>query len=207
MCESFLLAPITLLWRVFFCRFAYILNSVGMNLKINESVVKMAKPVNYLAQTGALEDLVGSIKQDAETEEHYDRLKLSLERDLKHEENEHLQTEIIEKLQELEREKNNVRSARYRKTNIALTIAEKVADGEHETRFSCAFKHQLKSMAEMQDAMGAIEGEPELLQELEDVYFLTASNTAFVISKFLGLPVESCMACLFENNKIELAKG
>lgn len=37
--------------------------------------------INYLAQTGALEDLTWSIMNDAETEAHADRLKSSFNRD------------------------------------------------------------------------------------------------------------------------------
>ncbi len=162
----------------------------------------MSKPINYLAQTGALEDLIGSIQQDAETEVHYDRLKVSLERDLQFEEDTQMQSEIMEHLEELEGFKNSVREARYTKTNIALTIAQTVAENKSDSRYSCAFKHQLQGMAEMRDAMGAIDN-PELSGVLEDVYFGTVNNAANDISKFLGLPVESCMACLFEKNKIE----
>lgn len=44
--------------------------------------------INYLAQTGALEDLIWSIMNDAETEAHADRLVSSYKRDLKFEEDE-----------------------------------------------------------------------------------------------------------------------
>lgn len=166
----------------------------------------MSKPINYLAQTGALEDLIGSIQQDAETEVHYDRLKISLERDLKFEEDAQMQDELVAHLEELEEFKNDVRKARYTKTNIALSIAQGIAENKSDSRYSCAFKHQLQGMAEMRDAMGAIDNK-ELANVLESVYFDTVNNAANTISKFLGLPVESCMACLFEKNKIETSSN
>lgn len=164
--------------------------------------LNMTKPVNGLAQTGALEDLIWSIMNDAETEAHYDRLKQSMKRDIRFseadEEIEYLQGQI----EELEENKNAVRAVRYGKTNIALKLALPLAYNGSESRYSCAFKHQLLSMAEMRDAVQVID-DPELIEFAEDMLTKTMNNASVAIAKFLGLEVQSCMACMFENNKIE----
>ena len=162
--------------------------------------------INYLAQTGALEDLIWSIMNDAETEAHADRLKSSFNRDLKHEPDEQVQDFILEEIAALETFKDSVREARYAKTKLALALAGKVADNSQQDKYSCMFKHQLLSMAEMRDASAAIT-DKDLKIFAEKVYEDTANNASVAIAKFLGLEVESCMACLFEKNKIENAKG
>lgn len=159
-------------------------------------------PINHLAQTGALEDLVWSILNDAETEAHADRLKSSFNRDLKHEPDEQAKDFILEEIAALEIFKDSVREARYAKTKLALALAGKVADNNQLDKYSCMFKHQLLSMAEMRDASAAIT-DKDLKIFAEKVYEDTANNASIAIAKFLGLEVESCMACLFEKNKIE----
>lgn len=162
--------------------------------------------INYLAQTGALEDLTWSIMNDAETEAHADRLKSSFNRDLKHEPDEQAKDFILEEIEALEIFKDSVREARYAKTKLALALAGKVADNNQLDKYSCMFKHQLLSMAEMRDASAAIT-DKDLKIFAEKAYEDTANNASIAIAKFLGLEVESCMACLFEKNKIENAKG
>jgi len=162
--------------------------------------------INYLAQTGALEDLTWSIMNDAETEAHADRLKSSFNRDLKHEPDEQAKDFLLEEIAALEILKDSVREARYAKTKLALSLAGKVADKNQQDKYSCMFKHQLLSMAEMRDASAAIT-DKDLKTFAEKVYEDTANNASIAIAKFLGLEVESCMACLFEKNKIENAKG
>lgn len=158
--------------------------------------------INHLAQTGALEDLIWSIMNDAETEAHADRLVSSFKRDLKHEEDDQARDVIETELLHLEDLKERVREARYQKTNLACALAAKVADNEQQDKYSCMFKHQLLSMAEMRDTAAAIQ-DSDLKAYALEVYEKTASNAATVIAKFLGLEVESCIACLFEKNKIE----
>lgn len=162
--------------------------------------------INYLAQTGALEDLTWSIMNDAETEAHADRLKSSFNRDLKHEPDEQAKDFILEEIAALEIFKDSVREARYAKTKLALALAAKVADNGQLDKYSCMFKHQLLSMAEMRDASAAIT-DKDLKIFSEKVYEDTANNASVAIAKFLGLEVESCMACMFEKNKIENVKG
>lgn len=161
----------------------------------------MKKPINHLAQTGSLEDLIWSIMNDAESEAHIDRLIQSLTRDANATEDEQEKDEILEEITEAEYFKNDIRSARYDKTYIATAIANEVATKKQDDRFSCLFKHQLLSMAEMRDAKDAINND-KLEQELQNVYAKTVNNASIAISKFLGLEVESCMACLFEKSKI-----
>lgn len=161
----------------------------------------MEKPINHLAQTGSLEDLIWSIMNDAESEAHLDRLIQSLNRDAETTEDEQEKDEILEEIKEAEKFKNDIRSVRYEKTYIALVIAGEVATKKQNDKFSCLFKHQLLSMAEMRDAKDAIDNK-NLVQDLENVYSKTINNASIAISKFLGLEVESCMACLFEKSKI-----
>lgn len=163
----------------------------------------MDKPVNHLAQTGSLEDLIWSIMNDAESEAHIERYIQSLFRDQENSEDEQEQDEIALKIIEMNRYKDSIRSVRYSKTYIATAIASDVAKDKQDDKFSCLFKHQLLSMAEMRDAKDAIPNE-DLQGKLNEIYSKTANNAAFAISKFLGLEVESCMACLFEKNKISL---
>lgn len=158
--------------------------------------------INYLAQTGALEDLIWSIMNDAETEAHADRLVSSYKRDLKFEEDEQARDVIEMELVNLENLKESIRETRYQKTNLACVLAAKVAQNEQQDKYSCMFKHQLLSMAEMRDTAATIQDQELRAYSLE-VYEKTASNAAMVIAKFLGLEVESCIACLFEKNKIE----
>lgn len=158
--------------------------------------------INYLAQTGALEDLIWSIMNDAETEAHADRLKSSFYRDLESEQDEQAKDFIVDQIRDLELFKDSVREARYSKTNLSLALAVKIAKNEQQDKYSCMFKHQLLSMAEMRDATAAIE-DHELKMFAEKTYEKTASNASITIAKFLGLEVENCMACLFEKNKIE----
>ena len=158
--------------------------------------------VNYLAQTGALEDLIWSIMNDAETEAHADRLVSSFKRDLKYEEDDQARDVIETELYHLENLKECVREARYQKTKLACSLAAKVADNEQLDKYSCMFKHQLLSMAEMRDTAAAIQDEQSKAYAME-IYEKTASNAAMVIAKFLGLEIESCIACLFEKNRIE----
>jgi len=162
--------------------------------------------INHLAQTGALEDLIWSILNDAETEAHADRLKSSFTRDLKHEEDEQTKDFILDEISDLEEFTDNIRQARYSKTNLALVLAGKVADKQQLDKYSCMFKHQLLSMAEMRDASAAILDD-DLKEYAQKIYEETANNASFAIAKFLGLDVENCMACLFEKNKIENAGG
>lgn len=162
--------------------------------------------INHLAQTGALEDLVWSIMNDAETEAHADRLKSSLNRDLKYEPDNQVKDYISEEIAILEKFKDGVREARYAKTKLALALADKVAENSQQDKYSCMFKHQLLSMAEMRDASAAII-DKDLKIFAEKVYEDTANNASVAIAKFLGLDVESCIACLFEKNKIENSKG
>ncbi|OFI46763.1 hypothetical protein BG262_02900 [Floricoccus penangensis] len=164
----------------------------------------MSKPVNYLAQTGALEDLVWSIMNDAETEAHYDRLIQSFKRDLKATPDEQEQEYHANEISKAEQYKQSVRQARYSKTNIALALANKVAGVKAKDKYSCIFKHQLLSMAEMRDSLAVIDDD-NLLVVAEEAYDLTVTNASISIAEFLGLEVESCMACLFEKNKIEKA--
>lgn len=163
-------------------------------------------PINYLAQTGALEDLIWSIMNDAETEAHADRLKSAFNRDLANEPDEQAKDFILNEIADLDRLKESVRDARYNKTNLSLSLAIKVAENDQQDKYSCMFKHQLLSMAEMRDASAAIL-DPELKAFSEKVYEKTANNASMTIAKFLGLEVENCMACLFEKNKIENSGG
>lgn len=161
----------------------------------------MEKPVNYMAQTGSLEDLIWSIMNDAETESHIDRFVQSLERDFKDCQDDQEQDEILDEINELEEFKQKVRGTRYDKTFIAVSLALDVSEKKQDDRYSCIFKHQLLSMAEMRDAKDAIDVS-SLKESIDTVYTSTVNNCSFAISKFLGLEVESCMACLFEKNKI-----
>ena len=165
----------------------------------------MTKPVNYLAQTGALEDLIWSIMNDAESEAHLDRLKQSILRDVKFSEDSQQKDELLIEAEEIEKYKNSIREARYLKTKIALGIAQTVATEQQNDKYSCTFKHQLLSMAEMRDAAAAIVNQ-EFQSAADNAYEMTVNNAAMSISKFLGLKIESCMACLFEKNKIESMK-
>lgn len=159
-------------------------------------------PINYLAQTGALEDLVWSIMNDAETEAHADRLKSSFNRDIENEPDDQARDIILDEIRDLDHLKDSVREARYAKTNLSLALAAKIAKNEQQDKYSCMFKHQLLSMAEMRDATAAIQ-DPELKVFAEKTYEKTANSASAAIAKFLGLEVENCMACLFEKNKIE----
>ncbi|EOH86689.1 hypothetical protein [Enterococcus pallens] len=159
-------------------------------------------PINYLAQTGALEDLVWSIMNDAETEAHADRLKSAFNRDLENEPDDQARDIILDEIRDVELLKEKVRDARYSKTNLSLALAAKVAENDQQDKYSCMFKHQLMSMAEMRDAAAAIQ-DTELREYADKTYEKTAVNASVTIAKFLGLPVENCMACLFEKNKIE----
>ena len=163
-------------------------------------------PINYLAQTGALEDLVWSIMNDAETEAHADRLLSSFKRDLAAEEDDQTRDVIEIEVLHLNDLKERVREARYQKTNLALALASSAARNEQQDKYSCMFKHQLLSMAEMRDAAAAIQDE-DLKIYASEVYENTANNAATAVAKFLGLEVESCIACLFEKNKIETTGG
>lgn len=158
--------------------------------------------INYLAQTGPLEDLIWSIMNDAETEAHADRLKSSLNRDLRYEQDEQTKDDILGEIMILDQLKESVREARYAKTKLALGLAETIAEKEQQDKYSCMFKHQLLSMAEMRDAAAAIT-DKDLKVFSDKVYETTANNASLVIAQFLGLEVENCMACLFEKNKIE----
>lgn len=158
--------------------------------------------INYLAQTGALEDLIWSIMNDAETEAHADRLKSTYFRDFENEQDDQTKDAILDQIRDLELFKDSVREARYSKTNLSLALAVKIAKNEQQDKYSCMFKHQLLSMAEMRDAAAAIQ-DPELRAFAEKTYEKTANNVSHAIAKFLGLEVESCIACLFEKNKIE----
>lgn len=162
--------------------------------------------VNYLAQTGALEDLIWSIMNDAETEAHADRLISAYNRDFDHEPDDQMRDTILDEIRDLQQLKDNVREARYSKTNLSLALAVKIAENDQQDKYSCMFKHQLLSMAEMRDATAAIT-DLELRTFAEKVYEKTASNASITIAKFLGLEVENCMACLFEKNKIENMGG
>ncbi|MEN6624153.1 MAG: hypothetical protein ABFD50_21725 [Smithella sp.] len=162
--------------------------------------------INYLAQTGALEDLIWSIMNDAETEAHVDRLITALNRDMEHEQDVQAQDEIQDEIDEWNEFLENVRDTRYDKTFLALTVSEKKATKKQDDKASCVFKHQLLAMAEMRDHVAALKSANEaedLIDFASRTYFKTANNSAFAIAKFLGLDVESCMACLFEKNKIE----
>ena len=161
-----------------------------------------SKPINYLAQTGALEDLIWSIMNDAETEAHYDRLIQSFKRDLTNTPDNQEQDDLALSIKDAEEEKNSVRQARYSKTKIALAITEKIASTRQNDKYSCIFKHQLLSMAEMRDSAAAIT-DFGLQDFVAEAYDQTAINASVAIAKFLGLEVENCMACLFEKNKIE----
>src|SRR5699024_4914857 len=142
--------------------------------------------INYLAQTGALEDLIWSIMNDAETEAHADRLKSAFNRDLKHEQDEQTKDAISSEILSLDQLKEGVREARYAKTKLALALALTVAENEQLDKYSCMFKHQLLSMAEMRDASAAII-DKELHLFAEDIYEQTANNASMTIAKFLGL--------------------
>lgn len=159
--------------------------------------------INHLAQTGALEDLIWSIMNDAETEAHSERLVSSLKRDKEFSEDSQEQEFIELKIIDQESFTDKVRETRYLKTKLALSLASKVADEEQNSKQSCMFKHQLLSMAEMRDAKDATldENDREIAKK---AYDMTTKNAAFVIAKFLGFEVESCMACLFEKHKIEM---
>lgn len=158
--------------------------------------------INYLAQTGPLEDLIWSIMNDAETEAHADRLKSSLNRDLRYEQDEQTKDDILGEIMILDQLKESVREARYAKTKLALGLAETIAEKEQQDKYSCMFKHQLLSMAEMRDAAAAIT-DKDLKVFSDKIYETTANNASLVIAQFLGFEVENCMACLFEKNKIE----
>ncbi|MGX2947148.1 hypothetical protein [Enterococcus alishanensis] len=161
----------------------------------------MNKPINYLAQTGALEDLIWSIMNDAESEAHIDRYIQSLFRDKENSEDDQEQDEIALKIMDMNQYKNDIRAVRYDKSYVALSIASEVAKSKQDDKFSCLFKHQLLSMAEMRDAKDAISNEA-LQEKINEIYNRTANNAAYAISNYLGLEVESCIACLFEKNKI-----
>lgn len=163
----------------------------------------MTNPVNYLAQTGALEDLIWSIMNDAETEAHADRLISSMNRDLKSEQDEQTKDFILDEIKVLKLFKDDVREVRYSKTKLALGLAYDVAENEQQDKYSCMFKHQLLSMAEMRDAAAAITSD-KFRDFANKTYEKTANNASVAIAKFLGLEVENCMACLFEKNKIEI---
>lgn len=158
--------------------------------------------INYLAQTGALEDLIWSIMNDAETEAHADRLISAYRRDIENEPENQVRDIILDEIRDLDLLKESVREVRYSKTNLSLALAAKIADNDQQDKYSCMFKHQLLSMAEMRDAT-AVVADPDLKSFAEKTYEKTASNTSVTIAKFLGLEVENCMACLFEKNKIE----
>lgn len=158
------------------------------------------KSVNYLAQTGALEDLIWSIMNDAETEAHADRLRCAFLRDIETSEDVLEKDLLTKEMSDLADLVEAVRKTRYLKTKIALVIAEKVAKNEQQDKYSCIFKHQLLSMAEMRDSYAVLGDETAL-----EAYKQTANNASIAISKFLGLEVENCIACLFEKNKIEIA--
>ncbi|EGP4894222.1 hypothetical protein FI615_001709 [Enterococcus faecium] len=160
------------------------------------------KPINYLAQTGALEDLIWSIMNDAETEAHADRLRCSFLRDLENSEDVLEKDLLAKELSDLDNLVEAVREIRYLKTKIALTIAEKTAKNKQQDKYSCMFKHQLLSLAEMRDCYAVLGDETAL-----EAYRQTANNASIAISKFLGLEVENCIACLFEKNKIEVLKN
>lgn len=162
--------------------------------------------INYLAQTGALEDLIWSIMNDAETEAHADRLKSAYFRDFENEQDDQTKDAILDQIRDLDQLKDSVREARYSKTNLALALAVKAAENDQQDKYSCMFKHQLLSMAEMRDTTAAIT-DPELRTFSEKTYEKTAGNASVTIAKFLGLEVENCMACLFEKNKIENVGG
>ncbi len=162
--------------------------------------------INYLAQTGALEDLIWSIMNDAETEAHADRLKSAFNRDLANEPDEQAKDFILNEIANLDQLKDSVRDARYSKTNLSLSLAAKIAENDQQDKYSCMFKHQLLSMAEMRDAAAAIT-DNRLKHYVEETYEKTANNASMTIAKFLGLEVEDCMACLFEKNKIENSGG
>lgn len=162
--------------------------------------------INYLAQTGALEDLIWSIMNDAETEAHADRLKSAYCRDFDNEQDDQMKDAILDQIRDLDQLKDSVREARYSKTNLSLALAVKIAENDQQDKYSCMFKHQLLSMAEMRDATAAIT-DLELRTFAEKVYEKTAVNASITIAKFLGLEVENCMACLFEKNKIENVGG
>ncbi|PZL70136.1 hypothetical protein CI088_15925 [Enterococcus plantarum] len=162
----------------------------------------MKKPINYLAQTGALEDLIWSIMNDAESEAHLDRYIESLQRDIKQTEDEQEADEINSEIEKSLEYKSNIRAVRYEKTYIALSIANKIAKKKQNDKYSCLFKHQLLSMAEMRDAKDAITDD-SIREHVQNIYTRTVNNASIAISNFLGLEVESCMACLFEKNKIE----
>lgn len=162
--------------------------------------------INYLAQTGALEDLIWSIMNDAETEAHADRLISSFNRDFESEQDNQSKDMILDEIRDLKQLKDSVREARYAKTNLSLALAAKIAENDQQDKYSCMFKHQLLSMAEMRDATAAIT-DFELRAFSEKTYEKTADNASITIAKFLGLEVENCMACLFEKNKIEKSGG
>lgn len=183
-------------------------NKKGRKKKLEVSVEnewrKTDMAINYLAQTGSLEDLIWSIMNDAETEAHADRLKSSLNRDMEYEQDGQTMDDILSEIMILDELKESVRKARYAKTKLALGLAETIAENEQQDKYSCMFKHQLLSMAEMRDASAAMLDE-DLKIFSEKIYEETANNASLVIAKFLGLEVENCMACLFEKNKIEQA--
>ncbi|MGG5333735.1 hypothetical protein [Enterococcus sp. AZ163] len=158
--------------------------------------------INYLAQTGALEDLIWSIMNDAETEAHADRLKSAFNRDMESEPDDQAKDIILDEIRDLDQLRDQIREARYAKTNLSLALAAKIAKNEQQDKYSCMFKHQLLSMAEMRDATAAIQ-DTELKVFAEKTYEKTANSASAAIAKFLGLEVENCMACLFEKNKIE----
>lgn len=158
--------------------------------------------INYLAQTGALEDLIWSIMNDAETEAHADRLISAYRRDIENEPDDQARDTILDEIRDLDQLKDSVREVRYAKTNLSLALAAKIADNDQQDKYSCMFKHQLLSMAEMRDSTAVI-SDPELKEFAEKTYEKTAGNASIAIAKFLGLEVENCMACLFEKNKIE----
>lgn len=161
--------------------------------------------INYLAQTGSLEDLIWSIMNDAETEAHADRLISSMNRDLNAEEDEQAKDFITDEIEALKSFKDDVRETRYSKTKLALGLASEVAKNSQQDKYSCMFKHQLLSMAEMRDAAAAITSD-KFKDFANKTYEKTANNASVAIAKFLGLEVENCMACLFEKNKIENGK-
>lgn len=158
--------------------------------------------INYLAQTGSLEDLIWSIMNDAETEAHADRLISSMNRDLNVEGDEQTKDFIVDEIKDLKIFKEEVRETRYSKTKLALSLASEVAKNSQQDKYSCMFKHQLLSMAEMRDASAAITSD-KFKEFANKTYEKTANNASVAIAKFLGLEVENCMACLFEKNKIE----
>lgn len=158
--------------------------------------------INYLAQTGSLEDLIWSIMNDAETEAHADRLISSMNRDLNVEGDEQTKDFIVDEIKDLKIFKEEVRETRYSKTKLALSLASEVAKNSQQDKYSCMFKHQLLSMAEMRDASAAITSD-KFKDFANKTYEKTANNASVAIAKFLGLEVENCMACLFEKNKIE----